>query len=91
MAAPKKGFSVPLRDWFKEDNLNNKLKEMLLSNNDNLGYTSKGIEKLIDENKDGKSDFGNFIWMVIVLRKWLDSVTQSNEKQPAILNSSSPV
>jgi asparagine synthase (glutamine-hydrolysing) len=71
--APKKGFSVPLRDWFKEDNLNNKIKDILLTNNDNLIYNSKGIEKLINENKEGKSDVGNFIWMVIVLKKWLDS------------------
>lgn len=74
LAAPKKGFSVPLRDWFKEDNLNSKIKDILLSGNDNTTYTSKGIEKLINENKDGKSDVGNFIWMVIVLKKWLDLV-----------------
>jgi asparagine synthase (glutamine-hydrolysing) len=73
LAASKKGFSVPLRDWFKEDNLNNKIKDILLTNNDNSTYNSTGIEKLINENKDGKSDLGNFIWMVIVLKKWLDS------------------
>jgi asparagine synthase (glutamine-hydrolysing) len=70
LAAPKKGFSVPLRDWFKEDNLNKKIKDILIGD-DNPAYTLKGIEKLIDENKDGKSDVGNFIWMTIVLKKWL--------------------
>jgi asparagine synthase (glutamine-hydrolysing) len=69
LAAPKKGFSVPLRDWFKEDNLNKKIRDILIG--DNPAFTSKGIEKLIDENKDGKSDVGNFIWMTIVLKKWL--------------------
>lgn len=73
LTAPKKGFSVPLRDWFKEDNLNTKIKDLLLSNNDNTVYNSNGIEKLINENKEGKADVGNFIWMVIVLKKWLDS------------------
>ena len=33
----------------------------------------KELKKLINENKDAKSDVGNFIWMVIVLKKWLDS------------------
>jgi asparagine synthase (glutamine-hydrolysing) len=80
LAAPKKGFSVPLRDWFKEDNLNARIKDILLTNNDNSTYTSTGIEKLINENKDGKSDFGNFIWMVIVLKKWLDSLKQNSQK-----------
>jgi asparagine synthase (glutamine-hydrolysing) len=69
LAAPKKGFSVPLRDWFKEDNLNKKIRDILIG--DNPAFTSKEIEKLIDENKDGKSDVGNFIWMTIVLKKWL--------------------
>jgi asparagine synthase (glutamine-hydrolysing) len=73
LTAPKKGFSVPLRDWFKEDNLNTKIKDLLLSNNDNTVYNSDGIEKLINENKEGKADVGNFIWMMIVLKKWLDS------------------
>jgi asparagine synthase (glutamine-hydrolysing) len=73
LAAPKKGFIVPLKDWFKEDNLNIKIKDILLANNDNSAYNSKGIEKLINENMNGKSNVGNFIWMVIVLKKWFDS------------------
>ena len=40
---------------------------------DNLDYFSKGIEKLVNENKDAKSDVGNFSWMVIEFKKWLDS------------------
>lgn len=74
LVASKKGFSVPLRDWFKEDNLNNKIKNILLSQNDNTAYNSKSIEKLIDENKNSKSDGGNFIWMLIILKEWLNSI-----------------
>jgi asparagine synthase (glutamine-hydrolysing) len=73
LVASKKGFSVPLREWFKEDNLNNKVKEILLRNNDSSTYNSKALEKLIIENKDEKSDVGNFIWTILVLKKWLDS------------------
>lgn len=73
LEASKKGFAVPLRDWFKEDNLNNKIKEILLTNQNNTAYNTAAIEKLINENKDGKSDVGNFIWMVLVLKKWLDA------------------
>ena len=73
LAASKKGFSVPLRDWFKEEDLNKKIKNILLTNNDNRAYISKEMEKLIIENKDGISDVGNFIWLAIVLKKWLDS------------------
>jgi asparagine synthase (glutamine-hydrolysing) len=73
LKAPKKGFTVPLRDWFKEDNLNSRIRRILVSNNDHSIYNSKGIEKLIDHNKDGKSDLGNFIWMLLVLKKWMDA------------------
>jgi len=73
LTASKKGFSVPLRDWFKEEDLNNKIRNLLLTNNDEKAYMSKEVEKLISKNKDGKSDVGNFIWLTIVLKKWLDS------------------
>ncbi len=73
LTASKKGFSVPLRDWFKEEDLNNKIKNILLSGNDNKAFIYKEVEKLIVKNKDGKSDVGNFIWLTIVLKKWLDS------------------
>jgi asparagine synthase (glutamine-hydrolysing) len=77
LTARKKGFGVPLRDWFKETNLNIKIRDLLLTNNISA-YNSNGIEKLINENMEGKSDFGNFIWMLIVLRKWLDLNESSN-------------
>lgn len=70
----KKGFSVPLRDWFQEDNLNKKIRDILLTgNNNHPAYKNNGVDKLISENKDGKADVGNFIWMVVVLKKFLDS------------------
>lgn len=78
LKVPKKGFSVPLRDWFKEDNLNNKIRNILITENDNSIYNSKGIEKLIDQNKHGKSDLGNFIWMVLVLKKWMNMIKRAN-------------
>jgi len=73
LAAPKKGFSVPLRDWFKENNLHGKIRSLLLNDHDGSTFTINGIEKLINENKNSKSDVGNFIWVVIVLKKWMDS------------------
>ena len=73
LKASKKGFTVPLRDWFKEENLNNKIRDILLQKNDNGVYDSKGVEALIEENKNGKSDAGNFIWMLLILKKWLDN------------------
>jgi asparagine synthase (glutamine-hydrolysing) len=80
LKAPKKGFSIPLRDWFKEDDLNSRIKEMLLAKSDNTLYNSLGIEKLINQNRTGASDTGNFIWMVVVLKKWMDAIKQERKQ-----------
>jgi len=73
LAAPKKGFNVPLREWFKEDDLNSKIKDILLNKNDDKTFVSNEVGKLINQNKTGKADTGNFIWVILVLKKWLDS------------------
>ncbi len=70
--APKKGFSVPLRDWFKQDNLYNEIKQMLLNKKGNTILDENRIENLIDQNNQGHADAGNFLWMLLVLRKWND-------------------
>jgi len=85
LTSSKKGFSVPLRDWFKEEDLDIKIKDILLKNNDNSIYNSKEIEKLINENKEAKSDVENFLWKVIVLRKWLHLRKISLQTVPLVL------
>ncbi|WP_299455622.1 asparagine synthase (glutamine-hydrolyzing) [uncultured Microscilla sp.] len=66
--APKKGFGVPLREWFKEKSFENHLNS--LSNQD-FGLNSNTIQTIVKENQLGKKDYGNFIWMLFVLRNWL--------------------
>jgi asparagine synthase (glutamine-hydrolysing) len=80
--ARKKGFTVPLRDWFKEDSLDQKIRKMLLSQQNGL-FDAKGIEKLIKQNKSGEFDLGNFIWMVVVLKNWMDKNKQNKEVHAA--------
>jgi asparagine synthase (glutamine-hydrolysing) len=72
LSAPKKGFSVPLRDWFKEDDLNLEIKNILLDKKDNPSYKTERLAMLIDQNKEGTSDSGNFIWSILILKKWMD-------------------
>lgn len=81
LKSPKKGFSVPLRDWFMEDDLNNKIQNILLKENADTIYNKEGISNLINQNKLGKSDAGNFIWIVLVLKKWFDNITSAKQKE----------
>ncbi len=73
LAVGKKGFTVPLTDWFQEENLNKEVRKILLNNNDHGVYSTSKMEQIIQDNRDAKSDLGNFIWILIVLKKWLDS------------------
>lgn len=70
LSAPKRGFGIPLREWFKGkefdtvlgDNLK-KVKELL---------DKDIIEKIVTENNSGKKDNGNFIWTLLQLNNTLN-------------------
>jgi asparagine synthase (glutamine-hydrolysing) len=67
LSAPKKGFGVPIREWFKEDTF-----EETISNNlsDLDGILNESvINKLVQENRLGQKDNGNFIWTLMMLNK----------------------
>jgi asparagine synthase (glutamine-hydrolysing) len=67
--APKKGFGVPLREWFKSDNFEN----YLIQNTSKISeLTNKTeIKRIISENKSGNMDYGYFIWNLLILNKHL--------------------
>lgn len=67
LKAPKKGFGVPLREWFKDDSLENHLKKLC---REDFGLNTKTIKEIIQKNLSSKQDFGNFIWGLIVYNKW---------------------
>jgi asparagine synthase (glutamine-hydrolysing) len=63
----KKGFDVPLREWFKDDTFNSRLDQ----DYDQFGLNSELIKKLVAENKQGKADHGTLIWRLLVYAKWI--------------------
>jgi asparagine synthase (glutamine-hydrolysing) len=67
LSAQKKGFGVPLREWFKEDSFEN----IIINNLSHLrGILNKDvIDSVIRENKYGQKDNGNFIWALMILNK----------------------
>ena len=63
--APKKGFRIPLREWFKEDSFSDKLNDLESS----MPYLNmEAIKKIIEINSKGEKDYGNFIWMLFILK-----------------------
>jgi asparagine synthase (glutamine-hydrolysing) len=67
LKAPKRGFGVPLREWFK-DGYNSRIS---LGNIRGV-LDNHSIEKIIRDNSSGARDNGNFIWTLMMLDAYLD-------------------
>ena len=65
LKAPKKGFGVPLREWFKGDDHTNDLKMESIKTILNQQFVSK----IVEDNKREHSDNGNFIWTMMILNE----------------------
>ena len=68
--APKMPFSVPLREWFKQDKFNDRLNELQTSE---FGLDGAIIGEIVKANKSGTHDYGDFIWRLFVLKEWATS------------------
>ena len=66
LKAPKKGFDVPLREWFKDNSLLERISKMQTS----MPYLNRDMIRYITaQNRDSKRDNGDFIWMLLVWNK----------------------
>jgi len=66
LSAPKRGFSIPLREWFKEDSFGETLNGLAFS----LPFLNSDIiNDIIRTNNNGEKDFGNTIWSLFVLSR----------------------
>lgn len=69
LKAPKRGFSIPLREWFKDKAFESKLQALSCSE---LGLDQKTVRRIIEDNRSSKHDYGNLIWMLFVLKGWIE-------------------
>lgn len=75
LSAPKKGFVVPLREWFKDKTFNRKLDDLY---REDSGLNNHVIKKIVSDHRQGKGDFANIIWRLIVYQNWLKQITKSH-------------
>ncbi len=71
LSAPKRGFVVPLREWFKADEFRQHLRDLL---DDKSGLQAGPLRRIVDANIEGREDNGNFIWMLFQLNRWRHQV-----------------
>jgi len=67
LKAPKKGFGVPLREWFKDDYNSKNFDFRKIK----LICDAKTIDQIVEDNAKGKRDNGNFIWTLMMLEAYL--------------------
>ena len=77
LKGPKRSFCVPLREWFKQDDFAEKLSDLQKKD---YGLNRKVIAQILDANRAGKQDYGDFIWRLFAFAKWLD------ERKPVYAN-----
>jgi asparagine synthase (glutamine-hydrolysing) len=68
-SAPKRGFTVPLREWFKAQQFDNLAESNLQRVSTLLDQAT--LNRIISENRQGKKDNGNFIWALLQLDQFL--------------------
>jgi asparagine synthase (glutamine-hydrolysing) len=66
MKASKKGFTPPVREWFKNPSFDDRLKSLYT----NDFFDAEMVKRIVEENKQGKADWGNFIWILTVFNAW---------------------
>ncbi|MCE7902933.1 MAG: asparagine synthase (glutamine-hydrolyzing) [Gammaproteobacteria bacterium PRO9] len=64
LAAGKRGFVVPLRNWFRSDDLAGARVRDAASR---LGLATPVAEEILAEQRSGRRDYGNLLWMLMVL------------------------
>lgn len=68
----KLGFPVPLREWIKEDDLYNEIKEKFESNIAEKFFDTKRILKLLEDHKTGKKDCYKKVWTIYTFIIWYE-------------------
>ena len=68
LSGSKKGFVVPLREWFKDRSLTASLPNYLAQTP--LDMNRGLVDGVLAKNASGQADYGNFIWMLFLLGKW---------------------
>ena len=69
LKASKRGFVVPLRAWFRSGDFTAPLAGKTLSS---WGMSGDAVNAILERHRAGERDYGNLIWMLLVLQKTLD-------------------
>ncbi|MBR6502021.1 MAG: asparagine synthase (glutamine-hydrolyzing) [Clostridia bacterium] len=66
----KLGFPVPIREWLREEEYYNKVKEQFTSEIADKYFNTDKLVKMLDVHKKGKTDLSRKIWTVYTFLVW---------------------
>lgn len=69
LKSPKKSLKLPLREWFKQKDFDEKLNDL---EQKDFGLDRAVIREIVEANRTSKQDYGDFIWRLFVLKRWVD-------------------
>jgi asparagine synthase (glutamine-hydrolysing) len=73
MQREKKGFSVPLASWIRND-FGPILRERLLAQKTLAPwFRQEAVERMVEEHLSGRASHSNRLWSLLVLAQWVDS------------------
>jgi len=76
---PKKGFAVPVNEWFRID-----LKDMMadaldsLSSPLNTWFNQSNLQMIFTRHLDKDGDYGDLLWALLMLHLWLKNMIQES-------------
>ena len=68
----KLGFPVPIREWIREEDLYNEIKNTFNTDIASELFKKKNIMKLLDDHKNGKRDNYRKVWAIYSFLKWYE-------------------
>jgi asparagine synthase (glutamine-hydrolysing) len=74
LKSPKRAFSVPLSAWFMQDDFSDRLASLERSD---FGLNSSVVSEIVQANRSGRGDNGDFIWRMFVLKRWMEGAPRS--------------
>lgn len=77
---PKLGFPVPLREWVREDDLYNEIKDKFNGKIAEKYFDQKYIMKLLDKHKSGKVDCFKKVWNIYTFIIWYEQYFDIEEE-----------
>ena len=66
----KLGFPVPIREWLKQDEYYNIVKEQFTSDIADQYFNTEKLVKMLDIHRKGKTDLSRKIWTVYTFLVW---------------------